>query len=201
MIFPSMTGLTCAADYGQALRRLDGWHVLPLGTPLVFFDVDGVLNHEGLYGERLASGRQWPDPAQWIDVECLWRLDALCRYTGAAAVVSSSWRKYLGGWRGVRDVLARVGFTSRIVGGTPSYSFGRDHEDDLVACERWREIVQWFVWHEVDPGAMPWVVIDDVELQGADPRRFVRTSMACGITSQNVIDAHYMLAGKPRYRP
>jgi len=164
-----------------------------LSPSLVFADADGVVNHNGVFRAQREAGVSWPDPAQWVDRACVARLDALCREVNASVVVSSGWRKYLGGWKGVAAVFERCGLSVPIIGGTPDYSFGRDHEEDFVQRVRWSEILAWFDWNGVDPESLPWVAFDDVELGGAAAQHFVKTDLEHGLTPADVEKARGLL--------
>ena len=59
----------------------------------LFLDIDGVLNHEEWYKERVQNLKRnewWED---CFDPECVRRLNNILQETGARLVVSSSWRK------------------------------------------------------------------------------------------------------------
>ena len=58
----------------------------------LFLDIDGVLNHEEWYSNRVHTLKRkewWED---CFDPECVKRLNNILKETGARLVVSSSWR-------------------------------------------------------------------------------------------------------------
>jgi hypothetical protein len=58
----------------------------------LFLDIDGVLNHEEWYRERVRNRKRnewWED---CFDPECVKRLNRILEETGAKLVVSSTWR-------------------------------------------------------------------------------------------------------------
>jgi hypothetical protein len=156
-------------------------------SPIVFLDVDGVLNHSDWY-EHLRPRYGTTAPVDWLDPACVARLDRLCRATGAAVVVSSSWRLYLRDKGGVAPVLAAAGLTAPVVGETPDHTETRD--PDLLAASRWGEIRAWLAAH---PGVTRWAAIDDCDW-GIPAERFVRTSLAVGLTDGDCERAAAILA-------
>lgn len=128
-----------------------------MGAPIVFLDIDGVLNHWRLYAE-LEERAGHTAPADWLDRECIARLDALCDATGAEVVISSSWRLYgeekgvTPGWRWAADVLREAGLRATVIDGTPDL---REHYAPLygetrVERSRWHEIWAWLAARGAD---------------------------------------------------
>jgi hypothetical protein len=122
-------------------------------TPIVFVDIDGVLNnalnyhewnaaHDAGLKERLAAGMEddrWVSPAddpyvlKLFDGPMVSRLQNLCDQTGAAVVVSSSWRMfYASRFQKLADILRAAGVSAPIVGPTPT-----------VCPNRWDAINLW----------------------------------------------------------
>jgi hypothetical protein len=163
---------------------------------VVFLDIDGVLNHQRLYDSlRSRAGRT--TPSDWIDADCVARLDALCARTGARLVISSSWRTYadipgqpVGGLTGTVAVLRSRGLVADVIGATP------DHTTDEMRARqerapRWPEIRAWL---DARPGVSGYVAIDDCEI-AAPSERFVRTSLAVGLTDNDCERAAEILGG------
>jgi hypothetical protein len=167
--------------------------------PVIFLDIDGVLNHHETY--RLCAQRPGQTaPADWLDPACVARVNALCERTGAVLVISSSWREYLDGWRGVAAVLAARGLTAAVLAARGLTAAVIDQTPDRATREgllwttgtRWDEIDYWLTWH---PDVTRWVVLDDCEVGAACPREhFVRTDIAVGLTDADVERAAVALA-------
>ena len=162
------------------------------GLPVVFLDIDGVLNHHGVYDAN-AARRGQTRPVDWLDPSRVALLNRLCERTGAVVVISSAWREYLGGWQAVQAVLVEAGFTGTVIGQTPD----RVTREGLLwlSGTRWDEIEYWLTWR---PDVTRWVVLDDCEVGEACPReRFVRTSINTGITAADVDRATAILQETP----
>ena len=163
---------------------------------VIFLDIDGVLNHQRLY-DSLRSRAGSTAPADWIDADCVARLDALCARTGARLVISSSWRTYadipgqpVGGLVGTVAVLRSRGLVADVIGATP------DHTTDEMRARqerapRWPEISAWLSAHS----AARWVVLDDSEIPGTPEAHFVRTDIATGLTDEDCERAAAALSG------
>src|SRR5688572_25715427 len=80
-------------------------------APIIFLDIDGVLNSVEYHRERHIRGRK---P---LDAVAIRRLNQLTDLTGARIVISSSWRQW--GFLAVRDMLRAAGVTGWIVSRTP----------------------------------------------------------------------------------
>ena len=148
---------------------------------VLFLDIDGVLNHQGIYDrmEGLVGKNQ---PRDWLDPDCITRVNRVCHQTGARVVVSSSWKKYLsGGVEGVTSVLRSQGFHATVIGGTPSFETpGVIHT--LEEGTRWKEILHWLGEHKEFE---TWAILDDCPYAGFPPDRFVKTNLQTGITGIN----------------
>lgn len=155
---------------------------------VVFLDIDGVLNHTGVYAECAKRPGQ-TDPDDWIDPECVARLDTLCAATSASLVISSSWRIYLKTAEGVAKVLRTRGLRAPVVGATPSLA-----PDSSGLFPRWREIETWLAEH---PEVTSYVIVDDTNWPLFPPSRFVRTNPATGLTDADVARAIWILTEGP----
>lgn len=165
--------------------------------PVVFLDIDGVLNHERLYRAQHDGKVPWPNPAQWIDRECVARVNDLCERTDARIVISSSWRSIpipgqpTIGWEGATAVLRECGLTADVIGGTPVLDEMPAGSPLYVAKGRWPEIAAWLREHPTER----WVVIDDGAV-AVEPRgRLVQTDIAVGLTDVDVERAVAILNG------
>lgn len=164
--------------------------MIPIRAPVVFLDIDGVLNHAMLYAQ-LQGRHGSTEPVDWIDPACVARLDALCERTGAVIVLSSSWRRIFG-VEHTFDVLRAAGLATVVIDGTPMH--GATEPGENVVNERWGEIRAWLDEHDTHAS---WVILDDAELADAPAERFVRTSIAVGLTDADVERAVAILGPAP----
>jgi hypothetical protein len=124
----------------------------PETQPVIFLDFDGVLVQDG----------------EWC-AEAMLELNRLCLETGAAVVLTTTFR-YSGSVRALHKMLLANGFDKEVpvLGETRDLGAYRaaERRDDLmfqVEFERWskgREIAAWLEGH---PGATRYIVIDDRE--------------------------------------
>jgi hypothetical protein len=151
--------------------------------PVVFLDIDGVLNSKQWYAHNAASRegsslrsserRLWEKS---IDPECVQRLNRILRQTGAVVIVSSSWRKKHA-LSEIVSILESRGFCGEIDGTTSA----------IGMLSRTEEISEWLA--ENRPPGSAWVVIDD-ELTSALPgERIVSPSNQTGLTDRDVEEA------------
>lgn len=145
--------------------------------PILFLDVDGVLNCFRWYDERPAEvpvglfvdvadpehrrhlGRGW----RMMDPRAVARLNRIAeRVPGLVIVLSSSWRIGDNAFENTRRILVEHGLTVPVIAPTP------------VLCEvRGREIRAWL--DENAPDAVFAIVDDDDDMDGVE-HRFVKTS-------------------------
>jgi hypothetical protein len=89
-------------------------------SPIIFLDIDGVLNHRLFYEEKSQADRYkevGPDLCD-LDPEKVKLLNELIESAGADVVISSTWR-YGKTIDQLQALLDKVGFTGKIVGLTP----------------------------------------------------------------------------------
>lgn len=168
-----------------------------MSHPLIFLDVDGVLNaHE--FDPECGCGQ--------IHREKVDRLNRILRATGARVVLSSAWRYLIhrdemnlmgmewllrshgllaGRLRGITRMDTKV--ARRDYNGTPS--------SWAITDERGEQIREWLAINTaVEP---PYVVIDDLDLGISEAGHpFVQTDGAVGLTDADADAAIEMLAGK-----
>jgi HAD domain in Swiss Army Knife RNA repair proteins len=158
--------------------------------PIVFLDIDGVLNSKQWYGRatsRQEERRSQPSTDQSllersIDPACIQRLNRLLQLTGAVVIVSSSWRKKLHVSEIVSIIEAR-GFCGEVIGATPS---------DCGTLSRGEEITNWL--KENVPRGVAYVVLDDEVGTGLAIELVVVTSRDTGLTDEDVERAVRILA-------
>lgn len=153
---------------------------------VLFLDFDGVLNGDAYLtavqsqmDERAAAGGEF-----WhlmLDPDAVERVNRIIDATGAAVVVSSSWRK----GRSRHDLLGLLvsaGFRHSILDKTPA-----------LGVRRGLEIQDWMTAHAVH--AQDIVILDDdADMEHLLPR-LVQTSFDTGLTDEHADRAIRMLAG------
>jgi len=135
-----------------------------MSFPVIFLDIDGVLNNPGCYA--IASGSRTPP-----DSKCVEALNYLTDATQANIVMSSSWR--IG--RAVielRELLSGWGVTGTVIDRTPN-----------LGSARGLEIAEWLLKHEgtvLYPSAF--VVLDDDSDAEPFPDHLIQTNGSIGLT-------------------
>jgi hypothetical protein len=147
---------------------------------VVFLDCDGVINHHGVYDECAKRPGQ-TQPEDWVDPSRVALVNEICDRTGAVIVVSSSWRNFLDGWKGVRDTLAKRGLRAEVVDSTITTT--ERQKLSWPPGPRWDEIHYWLTWH---PEVTQWVVLEDADTDGIPPENLVRTTLDQGLTREGV---------------
>lgn len=139
--------------------------------PVLFLDVDGVLNRCGLSGQGLETDK--------CD-----RLADLCRHTSCQVVVSSTWRKREHQMRRLLHMFLHRGI--RCIGETPQLVAERKLLDGsmlLTAKPRRDEIRAWLSAH---PGVTRYAILDDDPNADDGNGRFVRTNSDDGLQDHHV---------------
>jgi hypothetical protein len=162
-----------------------------LEKPIVFLDIDGVLNSEQWYAQA-ASRKEKPNSQpstqrslleRSIDPACVQRLNRLLQRTGAVVIVSSSWRtKHQ--LSEIVSILEARGFCGEVIGVTPS-------DDGTLA--RGGEITRWL--KENVPCGVAYVAVDDEVETGLPTEVVVVTSRDTGLTDEDVERAIGILSG------
>lgn len=143
---------------------------------IIFLDIEGVL--VSFDSERL-DGKA--DPA------CVARLNRLAESTGAALVVSSTWRSQ--GLDEIEAILREWGVTAPVAGITDDLSYM-----DLtttIGIQRGDEIGQWLDAH---PEVEAFVILDDDDDMGGLRPYLVQTDTDSGLTDDQVGRARLLLS-------
>lgn len=158
-------------------------------APVLFLDVDGVLNHRGVFSPDIG-----PDPL------CPKAVDRLCKMvsaTGSKVVLSSTWR--LGGKasRHVRK-LQMSGVLDSAHGDWRTVDLPCKFVNGLVIVDdprRGREIAEWLSRHpEVTTYA---IVDDDGDMLPEQAKVFVQTSFDTGLLDEHVEQLTAILNDRP----
>lgn len=160
----------------------------PAVSPIIFLDVDGVLNsHQWFKSQERKSVIETIEGH--IDSNAVRRLNTMVEQTGAKVVVSSTWRKGT-----LMDVLLKMlkqhGFTGEVIGKT-----GRSSCDD---CVRGNQIHRWMKDNIPDYWQFRRYVIldDDGDMLYWQRHNFVQTSSeGGGLTDKHMQRAIEILNG------
>lgn len=161
-----------------------------MNDPIIFLDVDGVLNHRGVFVRGGGA-----DPLCPLAVE---RFIALVKSTEAKVVLSSTWR--LGGrqtkhYRKLRNagVLDTIHEDWRTVD-LPCHVENGIIIDGVEGARRGREIAEWLSRHpEYDNFA---IIDDDSDMLPEQMPRFVQTSFDTGLLDWHCEEVRAVLSSR-----
>jgi len=141
-------------------------------SPVIFLDVDGVLNSWDWHDRRA-------DKRQEIDPEAVDQLHTLCFASGAVVVVSSAWRIPRKPWLQLLRVLRKAHIP--VIGRTPTTVV----EDPSTPYEgRGNEVK---AWRDDYGHSGPYVILDDRDEFLSDQKEhFVMTSIHTGLRRGHV---------------
>ncbi len=155
-------------------------------TPILFLDIDGVLNSTDWRIRRDQHvPKEWRTRQIWdFDPVAVLRLNTIFEHApDAKIVISSTWR-LLHSLSELSGFLKEAGFThsDRIIGRTPD---GRTRECGPLwrACERGDEIE---MWRDANGHTGPFAVLDDDGDMDAVIDHLVQTSSATGLLGEHV---------------
>jgi hypothetical protein len=155
-----------------------------LSDPIIFLDVDGVLNHRGVFFP--GNG---PDP---LCPKCVERFLRLVEGTEARVVVSSTWRLGIGDNRPVQK-LKRACVLDRMHDDWRTVDLPNRIANGVLLPDqrRGREIAEWLGRHpEVDRYV---ILDDDSDMLPEQMSRFVQTSFDSGLLDTHVLKASVIL--------
>ena len=121
-----------------------------MDPPIIFLDIDGVLNHETFYIKR-GKNTHLKFPHSQICSYSISHLNNITNKTGAQIVISSVWR---GGrtLEELKEIFETVGATGEIIGFTPK---------GCCNCFRGNEIFKWQKDNNRCPHTSKFVILDD----------------------------------------
>lgn len=159
-----------------------------MSAPVLFLDIDGVLNGEGAYDEIAKSNRIW--------APCVEQLNAVLLRTGCDVVVSSAWRYMILGQamtlKGFEYLLQTHGVacTGHLIG-----YLGRDSQLE-DPTERAQQVEAWL---EANPWCVQFAIVDNMDMGFSRFPQFVQTCESTGLTSADAQQLIRML-GRRRGR-
>jgi hypothetical protein len=133
---------------------------------VIFLDIDGVMNNLGSKSARSGLGA-------WLDPVHVAVLNDVVRATGAAVVLSSSWRLAMP-LDALRLAFAEAGCVAELVDITPDLDRGR----------RGREIAAWLAAQSEPP--VRYAILDDGFDMPELPGKLVKTSRVEGLGAREV---------------
>ncbi len=154
---------------------------------IIFLDFDGVLcNHESITAGYHARTAPEQDP-YGPHADCVAALNRIIEETGAAIVVSSTWRKCQMPRGTMADTLNRWGVKGTVRAVTPilngdEYSYRRRGAEIQKYLDSERHPVESFV------------ILDDDSDMGDLRHRLIRTDNVIGLTQDDATKAIEMLA-------
>ena len=164
-----------------------------MNEPIIFLDFDGVI----VTSESCARGSYTKNADAMIDPVLVRRLQGVCDATGAVVVISSSWR--LGRHEHMLPRWLRAkGLTAEVIGCTPQIRAGEAGSASFYPSPRGAEILAW-LWTASRTGrdVSRFVILDDEPDAGfGNAERFVRCSLADGLTEERAAEAVRILEGR-----
>lgn len=155
-----------------------------LSAPVIFLDIDGVLNHLNVYGKR--------EP--YINRDSMNCLNVILDETGANIVISSAWRYLI-----TEKLMTLAGFQHMLMThglGIFGNVIGKTAPDESVfGNDRYAQIKGWLAvwpprkWGQAVRSALPWIAIDDTPMVGLPPEHVVYTDPRYGLKSDGVVEA------------
>jgi hypothetical protein len=143
--------------------------------PILFLDIDGVLNSEGWLARYQGRSLTLPsDAAELLDPAAVDQLERIRAATDCRVVLSSSWRHRLA-LPAIEALLRGAGFRGVVREQTPQRP------------SRTAEILAWLAEHQAE--GVPHVALDDEVDPGAEGFarvRWVVTPFATGLTEREV---------------
>ncbi len=110
-----------------------------MNTPIIFLDLDGVLNHEYFYthNSKESRGTHWHE--RYFCPITVKRLNTITDITKARIVFSSSHRFHFKTFEELKEGFKLAGITGKLIGVTPKLKF----ENNSFSVPRGCEIKAW----------------------------------------------------------
>lgn len=145
---------------------------------VIFLDIDGVLNSQEWYTERMEKESSYDYPFDEFSPELVRRFNKIIEKSKADIVVSSTWR--IGrSLPELRDLFRFVGIKGNVIGKTSSNEFRGDYV-------RGKEIKQWL---EEQREEIQYVIIDDDnDMLPEQQEHFIKTTWMYGIEEKHEIE-------------
>ena len=143
--------------------------------PVIFLDIDGVLNSDEWYNSDYNPGNLNGREGD-IDPSCVKRLNRICKECHAEVVISSDWKI---NFSSTISRLSNAGFLGRIVGKTPRLNAIRGEEIEAFVNEN---------------SITRYVIIDDrTDFLPSQKSHFVHTDHRFGLTDKDADKAIFIL--------
>lgn len=156
--------------------------------PILFLDIDGVLNSQEWFMMRSSRGEEGDD----IDPSAVALLNQILERSSCLIVISSTWRIFHS-IEEISKILRDRGFAypGSIISSTPDLS-KKEHGPLWKPAQRGDEIVEWRSSHG---HVGPFAVLDDDGDMDAVIDHFVQTSNPTGLLEEHVADVLRLLSG------
>jgi hypothetical protein len=149
-------------------------------NPILFLDIDGVLNSDAYYRRGAYDRDQRRFPQQFrgpVDHKAVAIVNKILRQSGAAVVISSAWRCDMP-LKKIAEILGSRGFKGRIVGATPRAARNCNSPDN-----RGRQIAAWLRLH---PQVEHLAIVDDTSDMAPLDRWLVQINPERGLLDRHI---------------
>lgn len=160
--------------------------------PLLFLDIDGVLNSV----KFMELGTMWGSSLESLDPIACERLERVLAATGAEIVLSSAWRHSTSPELMERYLHKRGCPSARVIDRTPFNSempVRAGTKRPRHECERGLEIQHWLDTHPAHDRAF--AIVDDSEDMAHLRSKLIRTSWQTGLGEEHIEPLILMLGG------
>lgn len=153
---------------------------------VMFLDIDGVLNSQEWYTERMEKEMSYDYPKDEFSPELVSKLNGLIKETKAKIVISSTWR-ISRSLSELKDLFRFVGVQGEVIGKTSSNQFRGKYGQ----CVRGKEIKEWI---DEQREEVKYIIIDDDNgMLPEQQSRFIKTTWLHGLEDYQVTNAINLL--------